>query len=117
MQLFVSNMLDELKYIGQTKAMQKLINDKYDPLSRGIFFVDGTITSVTFWGGDNSGYEVIAGENYGKVGNEQATEGFIAVPDEATNTSTRSNSSLPTYISLHSVRLSVRQNCCHSLTM
>jgi hypothetical protein len=82
---FVSNLLEDLKYIGQTKAMRELVNNTFDVLYKRIVFYDGTNTYLTFFIGENintsdHSYIVIANTNI--VGEDVSDLDFIAMPDE-----------------------------------
>ena len=47
---WVENLIKELKYTSQVKAMVQLLNDEFDPINRSIVILDGTEANVTFWG-------------------------------------------------------------------
>lgn len=59
--VWVQNLIKELKYTSQVKAMVQLLNDEFDPINRSIIILDGTEANVTFWG-EVSPDIVIAGE-------------------------------------------------------
>lgn len=47
---WVQNLIKELKYTSQVKAMVQLLNDEFDPINRNIIILDGTEANVTLWG-------------------------------------------------------------------
>lgn len=57
---WVQNLIKELKYTSQVKAMTMLLNDKFDPINRQIVILDETQTNVSLWGTENP-YIIIAG--------------------------------------------------------
>lgn len=58
---WVQNLIKELKYTSQVKAMVQLLNDEFDPINRSIIILDGTEANVTIWGSISPDI-VIAGE-------------------------------------------------------
>lgn len=96
---WVQNLIKELKYTSQVKAMVQLLNDEFDLINRSIVILDGTEANVTLWA-SVSPHIVIAG----------TTNNIIIVsPDELSSVGLDFVIEVPLYINKDIVRAFIKR--------